>query len=243
MWARSSAEKAEVFAKYLDSVFMPNPDEFSLTTRDIMKTPSPTDIQETNIEKCTEDEVFSILKKLKQHKAPGYDLISAKVLRELPPVGIIFLSQLYNAILKRRYVPPQWKVAQITMILKPGKSPDDVKSYRPISLLPIPSEILELLILKLMPIIERHHLIPDHQFGFRHKHGTIEQVHRLVDKINTTFEQKKFCSAVFLDISQAFDRVWYDGLLHKINSMMPTNFYTFIKSYLSDRHFFVKQER
>ena len=43
---------------------------------------------------------------------------------------------------------------------------------------------------------------PDHQFGFRKKHATIEQVHRVVDIINTALEDKKYCTAVFLDISQ-----------------------------------------
>lgn len=89
--------------------------------------------------------------------------------------------------------------------------------------------------------METNQLIPDHQFSFRQNHSTIEQIHRLVEKINATFEPKKYCSAAFLDISQAFDRVWHEGLLHKIKQKLPINFYEFIKSYLNDRHFFVKQ--
>ena len=48
-----------------------------------------------------------------------------------------------------------------------------------------------LLIQELTPIVETESLIPDHQFGFRKKHGTIEQVHRVVDVINKAFEDKK----------------------------------------------------
>lgn len=126
--------------------------------------------------------------------------------------------------------------------IKPGKCAEDVKSYCPISLLPIPSKILEILFLKrLMPIIESNQLISDYQFGFRHSHSTIEQIHKLVRKINTAFEQKQYCSAAFLDISQAFDHVWHEGLLSKIKSTFPINYYDFVRSYLSDRHFFVKQ--
>lgn len=47
---------------------------------------------------------------------------------------------------------------------------------------------------------------------------------------------------MFLDISQAFDRVWHEGLLFKIKSMLPINYYNFIKTYLSNRSFFVKQK-
>lgn len=41
-----------------------------------------------------------------------------------------------------------------------------------------------------MPIIKDTNIIPDHQFGFRQKHGTIEQVHRLVANVNIAFETK-----------------------------------------------------
>ena len=68
------------------------------------------------------------------------------------------------------------------MIVKPGKPPEDVKSYWPISLLPILSKVLELLFLnRLTPIIEERSLIPDHPFGFRKGHGTIEQVQRVCE--------------------------------------------------------------
>ena len=68
------------------------------------------------------------------------------------------------------------KVAEIKMILKPAKRSEDVKSYRPISLLPITSKVMELLIIPaLTPIVETQSLLPDNQFGFRKQHGTIEK--------------------------------------------------------------------
>jgi len=92
--------------------------------------------------------------------------------------------------------------------LKPGKNPENVKSYRPISLLPILSKVFEkLLLFRLKPIIERKELIPNHQFGFRNQHATIEQAHRVYNKILASLEEKKYCSGVFLDITQAFDKV------------------------------------
>jgi hypothetical protein len=128
------------------------------------------------------------------------------------------------------------------MILKPSKKPDNVASYRPISLLPIISKVFEkLLLLKIQPIIEDLKLIPDHQFGFRQRHSTIHQVHRLVDTIHKSFEAGNYCAAVFLDVAQAFDKVWHDGLLYKLKKMLPINYYTILKSYLTSRHFYVKQ--
>lgn len=66
---------------------------------------------------------------------------------------------------------------------------------------------MEVLILKISnPINEDKKIIPEHQFGFKRNHSTIEQIHKIVNKINYSFQKRKYCSAV-LDISQAFDKV------------------------------------
>lgn len=57
--------------------------------------------------------------------------------------------------------------------------------------------------------------ISDQQFGFRRQHGTPEQILPLVKEVTNDFENKEFWSAVFLDIQQAFDRVWHKDLLYK----------------------------
>jgi hypothetical protein len=70
------------------------------------------------------------------------------------------------------------------MISKPGIRPHEAASYRPISLLPTMSKFFEkLLIKRLKSIIKRKNLIPNHQFGFRSKHSTIDQVHRITNII------------------------------------------------------------
>jgi hypothetical protein len=70
------------------------------------------------------------------------------------------------------------------MIPKPGKNPNEVESYRAITLLPIMSKLFEKLILKrLKPIINKKHLVLTYQFGFRNNHSTIDQVHCITDVI------------------------------------------------------------
>jgi retron-type reverse transcriptase len=122
------------------------------------------------------------------------------------------------------------------MIPKPGENLSEVESYRPISSLPIMSKLFEKLILKrLKPIIAEKHLVPTHQFGFRKNHSTLDQVHHITEIIEKTLENKGVCSAVFLDIAQAFDRVWHRGLLHKLRSTLPDHFYLLLKFYLTNR--------
>jgi hypothetical protein len=67
-------------------------------------------------------EVQEDINSLNPKKSSGYDLITGKILKELPTIGIKYLTQLFNVVLLKGYFPAQWKVAQIIFILKPGKT-------------------------------------------------------------------------------------------------------------------------
>src|SRR5580765_1382302 len=87
------------------------------------------------------------------------------------------LTHIYNAILRTQFVPEQWKRAELIMLLKSGKPPEQATSYQPISILPCMSKLFEKLLFKrLNPFIELKLLILDHQFGFRKKYSTIDKV-------------------------------------------------------------------
>ena len=87
-----------------------------------------------------------IMKKTKNNKAPGVDPIYGKILKNLPPKAIRLIIIMFNAILRIQYFPNLWKVAQIIMLVKPGKNPHQTVSYRAISLLPVFSKIVEKII-------------------------------------------------------------------------------------------------
>jgi hypothetical protein len=102
-------------------------------------------------------------------------------------------------------VPDAWKMAEVIMIPKQGKPLNEVTLYRPISLLPIISTLFGKLLLKwLKPLTESKNLIPSHQFGFRDKHATTDQIHRITNIIKRAYEENKICSAIFLDYSPSF---------------------------------------
>ena len=77
-----------------------------------------------------------------------------------------------------------------------------------------------MLLKRILPVIDEYNLIPDHPFGFRRKHYG--------------------CTAIFLDVSQAFDKVWHPGLLYKIKRPFPLEIYKLLYSYLPNRYFSVK---
>jgi retron-type reverse transcriptase len=63
----------------------------------------------------------------------------------------------------------------------------------------------------------------------------------VADTINKALENRQFCTATFLDVSQAFDKVWHPRLLYKIKKkILPTRYFNLLKSYLQGRHFVTK---
>lgn len=237
-WARNYQEKANAFADHLEQVFTPN---ISLsTTRDLQ----PVCSFPMNPIKFKLPELRNIISELDVKKSPGNDKISAKMIKELPECAIRTLIFIYNAINRIGHFPQIWKQSQIIMIPKPGKDLTQTTSYRPISLLPILSKVYEKLLLNvIVPYANEKGVIPQHQFGFRRSHSTIEQVHRIVNVIRETFEVKHYCSALFIDISQAFDKVWHNGLIWKIVHTLPQNTHKILENYLSDRSFIIKAKR
>lgn len=235
-WATKDEEIASRFARHLENIFQPNEGEILNNNK------YNNEHIKHNIKPVTPKEVAQEIKiNIKPKKAPGYDLITGEVLRNLSSKAILKLTAIINASFRLRYVPNLWKVAEVIMIAKPGKPLHEANSYRPISLLPTMSKVFEKLFLKrLKPILEDNKLIPDHQFGFREKHSTIDQVHRIVNVIETALEEKKICTAVFLDVAQAFDKVWHEGLIFKLRQMLPKQFSDLLESYISNRVFRVR---
>lgn len=243
-WARSSKEKADTFGAHLANVFRPNEpatDEAREHTEEIKELITAPFQMSRPIKPARPAEVHRVLSNLKIKKAPGYDLITPLMLKRLPRKAVVLLTTIINAILRTGHYPAQWKIAQILMIAKPGKQPNEATSYRPLSLLPIISKVFEkVLLARIKPYLVD--IIPQHQFGFREKHATIEQVHRLVNEITSSLENKEYCSAAFLDISQAFDKVWHLGLKHKLKNQLPHPIYSVLNSYLSNRCFQVRHD-
>lgn len=238
-WAVSNQQKAKRFAEHLEEIFKPYEGQSNdePTVNEVFN-------ETLTIKLVSPREVWSEIKyNINQRKSPGFDLISGEILHNLPRKALVKLTTLINAALRLKSVPDLWKVAEVIMIAKPGKPPHETSSYRPISLLPIMSKLFEKLLLKrLKPLLDSKNIIPEHQFGFREQHSTIDQVHRITDVIEKTLEEKKVCSTIFLDVAQAFDKVWHEGLLLKLRRVLPSEFADVIESYLADRVFRIRHE-
>jgi hypothetical protein len=238
-YATKDSDKAELFKTHLHNTFQPHE---KIIIYDIINSlnqflDAPL-LLSTPVKRFSPNDVKYIIQKYPNQKSPDYDLITAEVSKHLPTKAIVHLTYIYNAILRLSYFPTVWKFSSIIFFLKPNELPYLVPSYRPISLLPFFVKILKKLILKgTLPSISENKILPDHQFGFHQSHSTIHQVHRIVDAISFSLDKKLYCTCAFLDISQAFDRVWHNGLLFKLKNFLHPTYYLLIKSYLTDRNF------
>lgn len=241
-WCKSSQEKVEAFSQHLQERFTT---VITTSSADLLaieqNTPPPSNNTDLAFRSISADEILKQIKLLKSKKSPGYDNIDNRTLRALPTIAIEYLALLFNNILKFGHYPSKWKHAVIKMIHKPGKPSDQLSSYRPISLLSGVSKIFETLILKRMYEHDSFaRAIPNHQFGFRKQHGAEQQLGRVSQYILKAFENSEYCSAVYLDIKEAFDRVWHKGLFYKLNSILPPALYRIIRHYLTMRTFMVE---
>lgn len=244
-WANSSQDKAHTIAAHLETVFQPNPGPSPEKEKELEAEAKNLEfLPDEKIKKITYEDVFNEIKyKTKIKKSPGYDLISAVVLKQLPPAALKKLTMIFNAVIKLKYIPLQWKKAEVIVLLKSGKPASTPSSYRPISLLPLICKLFEKLYIKrLFSVVKKKKLLPDEQFGFRPGHSTIEQLHRISSYIEKALEEKQYCNVVFLDVAQAFDRVWHQKLAYKLSKMLPGNHVQLLMSYISDRFFRVRFE-
>jgi hypothetical protein len=157
--------------------------------------------------------ILEAIKGLKFGKAPGPNGIPNRVLRHLPKRVITFLTEVFNAVLRRQYFRPEYKHAHVVPVLKPGKDPTLPSSYRPMSLF---GTVGKALLNRVFREVNEHRLLRDEQFGFRPRHSTILQLARLVERVKRNFDERRLTGAGFLDVAKAFDSVWIKGLIYRL---------------------------
>ena len=160
-------------------------------------------------------ECAAALQHLKPGKAPGPDSIFSELILHAGAALKSWLREFLSSCLRRLKIPKIWRRALVDAISKRANPVGDPKSYRPISLLCVLYEILERLIYaRFEPLIDP--LLPKEQAGFRRGKSTVDQVVLLTQNIEDSFEDKKKAGAVFIDLTAAYDSVWYVGLTCKL---------------------------
>ena len=133
------------------------------------------------------------------------------------------------------------KIAKVTPVFKGGDSAD-LSNYRPISVLPCFSKILERLMYnRLYKHLSNSKILYPKQFGFQKSHSTDHALLQLVDQIYESFERNEYTIGVFIDLSKAFDTVDHNILLKKLEiyGISDTHLQWF-RNYLSNRKQYIQ---
>ena len=167
-------------------------------------------------------ELNKAMKKLKRRKAPGEDKLHNEMLINLGETSRQVILCLFNRTLRTGTIPKAWRNAVISPILKKGKPQEDLNSYRPISITSCLGKLVERMInSRLYWWLETSGHLNSSQAGFRAGFRTEDQLFRLSQRIIDGFQRKQHTTAVFVDLRQAYDRVWRKGLLLKMMNAEP----------------------
>ena len=132
------------------------------------------------------------------------------------PSFIVPLTHNMYMSLLRGVFPSELKIARVIPLFKSGES-NKFSNYRPVSVLPLFSKVLErLMYSRLLSFINKHNILYAYQFGFRMRHSPNLALVILVDRISKALENRDFVFGLFLDFSKAFDTVNHSILFEKM---------------------------
>lgn len=162
-------------------------------------------------------EVRSTILNLKNTSA-GLDKVHASYIKDVVDVISGPFAYIVNLIFETGVFPKELKKSKTIPVFKKGDR-TMISNYRPISILPFFSKVVEkLLEQRLSNYLDQKNIITKRQFGFRHGFSTNLALIALTDKLKKEIDQGKIVGSVFIDFTKAFDTITHDILFRKLAS-------------------------
>ena len=187
-----------------------------------------------------ESEILKIIKNLGSRKSPGHDLVKSDLVKVIASEIVYPLKLIFNKSLTDGIVPDALKIAKVVPIYK-KESPEEFGNYRPVSVLPCLSKILERIVHdRCCNFLDAKEILYKRQYGFRHNHSTYMAVLDFIKDLNNAIDDNMYTAGIFMDLSKAFDTIDHDILLHKLYHYGFRGIsYKWFENYLSNRKQFV----
>eukprot|EP01065_Artemidia_motanka_P006980 TRINITY_DN13411_c0_g1_i5.p1 TRINITY_DN13411_c0_g1~~TRINITY_DN13411_c0_g1_i5.p1 ORF type:complete len:775 (+),score=141.42 TRINITY_DN13411_c0_g1_i5:2874-5198(+) len=197
-----------------------------------------TGVPEFSMGAVSDFEVWAVISRARKSAAVGHDNASMKLLASCAEHFLPELTELCSTVLRGDVWPRQWKRSEVLPLWKRKGSHTDPASYRPVSILPAVSRVVEAVLeSRLRKHAEVVGALPECQHGFRRHRGTETAIAHLVDEMARRRGDGPFVCVVSQDIRAAFDCVDHDILLLKLERRLgvvgaPLRL---LRSYLSGR--------
>ena len=155
------------------------------------------------------------LKVLQRGKSTGLDELPPGMIKDCAKELSQPLAFVANLSIDTGRVPSLWKKAKVIPIHKGGNSKPE--NYRPISVLPIFSKIIERAVKsQLLDYLESNNLFTESQFGYRQQRSTKLASTFLFDDMRKNIDDGYMVGAIFIDLTKAFDTIGHGLLLNKL---------------------------
>ncbi len=184
----------------------------------------------------SEKEVLATIMGLNNTQALGVDGVPVAVLKLLAPVIAAPVAHLIRKSLEHARIPSSFKTASVLPLHKRNKPANLTSSYRPVSILPALSKVLEKVVLKQLSVHLAPHLPPS-QFGFRPRRGTTGAIAYAHGSWAAARARGSIVAVAGYDLSSAFDTIDVGMVTRKLQTLGVVGMENeWFLNYLSDRH-------
>lgn len=201
-------------------------------------------IQQFQINKCTEEEISTIIQSLRNNASNGYDNISAKLIKKYKQLFAPILTEHINNIIENGKYPESLKIGTVIPIHKKGKK-TDCTNYRPITKLSAFDKILEqVLLIRLQDHLKFNNIIQDNQFGFVKNSNTLAACINCMENIYKFIEKDQYIALLSIDLEKAFDSTNINILIKKLNEInIADKELEIFQTFLNNRKQYVQIEK
>lgn len=202
-----------------------------------------TPVHSMQILQFTESEVENAVHEIKNKYSCGFDEINVIVFTVAINIILQPFTKLINNSFMNGLFPNILKIARVIPLLKKANDPkSDISNYRPISVLPVISKIMEILMAKrILEFLYRNRLLSDAQHGYLKGRSTESACFGFIEFVTRTLDDNKLAAGMFFDLSCAFDSVNKEFLANKLEKLGVRGVVNdWIISYLNNRKMLVK---
>ena len=180
--------------------------------------------------------VFKYLSTLDVSKATGLDGIGPKLLKLSSGIITKSITNIMNKCIINGKFPNSWKQAKVNHLFK-GGAHADINNYRPISIIPTLSKLIEKFMQNhLMTYLNTFDVLHQFKSGFRSGHSTETALTLMAERRLKAINEGKIVGTIMVDFRKVFDLVDHDLLLHKLSLYKcGTNFLGLMTSVLKSR--------